>query len=48
LPIGFAGALEITGGTGRFASAGGTAMFEGMYCFRVNGGMYSLTGVLIR
>ena len=48
LPIGFAGTLEITGGTGRFASATGSADFEGMFCFRVNGGMYTLSGRLIR
>lgn len=48
LPIGFAGTLVITGGTGRFASADGSAHFEGMYCFRVNGGMYTLAGHLIR
>lgn len=48
LPIGFAGTLDITGGTGRFASATGSADFEGMYCFRVNGGMYTLSGRLIR
>ena len=47
LPIGFAGTLDITGGTGRFASADGSASFEGMYCFRVNGGMYTLSGRLI-
>jgi hypothetical protein len=48
LPIGFAGTLDITGGTGRFALATGSAHFEGMYCFRVNGGMYTLSGRLIR
>jgi hypothetical protein len=47
LPIKFNGTLEITGGTGRFASADGSASFEGMYCFRVNGGMYPLSGRLI-
>ena len=48
LPIAFSGTLDITGGTGRFASAAGSADFEGMYCFRVNGGMYTLAGRLIR
>ena len=48
LPIVFGGTLEITGGTGRFASADGSATFEGMYCFRVNGGRYSLAGLLSR
>jgi hypothetical protein len=48
LPIAFAGTLEITGGTGRFASAEGAAAFEGMYCFRVNGGVYTLSGRLSR
>lgn len=48
LPIAFSGTLNITGGTGRFASADGSAHFEGMYCFRVNGGMYTLAGRLIR
>lgn len=48
LPIEFAGTLAITGGTGRFASATGSADFEGMYCFRVNGGMYTLVGRLVR
>ncbi len=48
LPIEFEGTLAITGGTGRFASAAGSAHFEGMYCFRVNGGMYSLAGRLTR
>jgi hypothetical protein len=48
LPIAFSGTLDITGGTGRFASATGSADFEGMFCFRVNGGMYTLAGRLIR
>lgn len=48
LPIEFEGRLDITGGTGRFTSAHGSADFEGMFCFRVNGGMYTLSGRLIR
>ena len=48
LPIGFAGRLDITGGTGRFASADGSAHFDGFFCFRVNGGMYTLSGFLTR
>jgi hypothetical protein len=48
LPISFKGTLDITGGTGRFAAANGSAHFDGMYCFRVNGGMYTLTGRLTR
>ena len=48
LPIAFSGTLNITGGTGRFASADGSADFDGMYCFRVNGGTYTLAGRLTR
>ena len=48
LPIAFEGTLTITGGTGRFASATGSADFEGMYCFRVNGGTYTVAGRLSR
>lgn len=48
LPIGFEGTLDITGGTGRFASADGSAQFGGMYCFRANGGRYTLKGHLDR
>jgi hypothetical protein len=48
LPIAFSGTLTITGGTGRFASADGSAHFDGMYCFRVNGGTYTLAGRLTR
>jgi hypothetical protein len=48
LPIAFSGTVDITGGTGRFAGADGSAQFDGMFCFRVNGGRYTLTGVLSR
>lgn len=48
LPIKFKGTLDIAGGTGRFASAEGSASFEGWYCFRVNGGQYVLAGLLTR
>jgi hypothetical protein len=48
LPIAFSGELDITGGTGRFAAADGSAQFEGMFCFRVNGGRYTLAGMLSR
>ena len=48
LPIQFEGSIDITGGTGRFATAGGSAHFAGMFCFRVNGGRYDLAGALSR
>jgi hypothetical protein len=50
LPITFSGTLHITGGTGRFAAAAadGSAQFDGMFCFRVNGGRYKLAGALSR
>jgi hypothetical protein len=48
LPIAFSGTLDITGGTGRFAAADGSAQFDGMYCFRVNGGRYTPAGALSR
>lgn len=46
LPIAFSGTLDLTGGTGRFAAADGSAHFDGVFCFRVNGGRYTLTGTL--
>jgi hypothetical protein len=48
LPISFGGTITFEGGTGRFASAIGSAEFSGAYCFRLNGGFYDLAGAITR
>lgn len=45
-PIAFSGTMTFTGGTGRFAGAGGTATFTGRYCFLRNGGVYTFDGTV--